>query len=85
MKMGITVSIVAKQTFNQATLMLSQTPAPTAMVLKYLLRFHPQLTFLVWKQLNCKASEEKKYMPEVCKPHWKKFGLILVQCAAGRS
>lgn len=37
----------------------------------------PQLTFLGWKQLNCKASEKEKYMPEVCKLHWKKFSLIL--------
>lgn len=27
----------------------------------------------------------EKYKPEVCKPHWKKLGLILAQCAEGRS
>lgn len=27
----------------------------------------------------------EKYTPEVCKPHWKKMGLILAQCAEGRS
>lgn len=50
-----------------------------------LVQVYPRFTFPGWKQLNCHASEEKNTCLRSVNLIGKKMGLILAQCAEGRS